>query len=92
MMRDRDGKYQVNYTFRQNNAVLFIGDDFHTPGFYDPVSKKSAMSLMGFFTLVEGDTDDDYFEGYTEDQIDFRESLDCQELQSDVYNYENKKG
>jgi len=92
MFRDRDGKYQINYTFRQNNAVLFTGNDFHCPGFYNPVGKQSAMSLMGFLTLKDGDTDAEYFDNYTPEQIAFSESWDCEELSSIVYDYDNRKG
>ena len=92
-----DGKYQVNYLFKRcntyNNNILFGGNDsYASPMINNPIGIKSAMSLLGFLTLKEGDTDKEYFDNYSPSQLEFSQSYDCEELQLIVYDYENKKG
>ena len=41
-------------------------------------SDESLRDLLGFLTLRPGDTDSDYFEEYTPEQMAFAESYDCE--------------
>lgn len=88
--RDEDDRVRVSYTFHKNNIVLFTGEDFHPSPLYEPICKQAAISLLGFLTLKEGDTDKEYFENYTPAQLGFSQSQDCEELQTVVYDFENK--
>lgn len=81
------GKFRLAYQLRMHlggeTSVLFDGADFCTPEAID--SDSTIESLMGFLTLRPGDTDEGYFEGYTEAQREFcsqhAETLSC-EVQS----------
>jgi hypothetical protein len=37
--------------------------------------------VIGFLTLRPGDTESDYFEAYTERQLEFADSMECESLQ-----------
>lgn len=67
-------KAQVGYNLSDNKSTIFSGDDFYPAPSFDPEGPKSAEALLSFLTLCDGDTDDEYFENYTERQIDFRDS------------------
>ena len=79
------------YTFKSpDKKILFKGNDFSCYAGDDNKWKENAMSLMGFLTCKQGDTDAEYFKDYTPDQLAFTESMDCEELSLMVYDYENK--
>jgi hypothetical protein len=74
-------KHAVEYTFKNpNGQVLFSGSDFFVSPLYKPESKKCAIALLGFLTLQSGDTDSDYFDDYTPEQMAFCQSSDCDNL------------
>ena len=90
-IRDEYDHTKVKYTFKSpNNEILFEGNDFGCPSQIKPESKESAIQLLGFLTLKPGDTDSDYFDNYTEAQLNFCNSSDCEELSSLVYDYEEE--
>ena len=79
------------YTFKTpDKKILFKGNDFSCYAGDDNKWKENAMSLMGFLTLRKGDTDDEYFNNYTDDQLAFSESNDNDELQMMVYDYDTR--
>ena len=85
----KDGRLEFEYVLRDpDKKILFHGKDFSAPNGH--TWKENAMSLMGFLTLKFGDTDGTYFSNYTDDQLAFTESMDCEELSLMVYDYENK--
>lgn len=51
--------------------LLFEGEDFAIPTAYGVDSDESVRSIMGFLTLRPGDTDREYFENYTREQLAF---------------------
>jgi hypothetical protein len=76
-------KHRVAYAFSDpNGKKLFEGRDLFASPMHDPESLESAKALLSFLTLQEGDTDDEYFDNYTPDQLEFRESLDCEYLKA----------
>lgn len=68
-----DGKIPIRYRLDAGRAgkarILFAGEDFATPHASD--SDDTVKALMGFLTLKPGDTDAEYFEGYTTEQWEF---------------------
>lgn len=79
---DNYGHVMVRYTFRTpKGTLLFNGDDFGASPLHDPVGIESAKDLLSFLTVRKGDTDEDYFDNYTDEQIEFSESWDCEQLQ-----------
>ena len=64
------------------NTVLFEGEDFGCSPMHAIDSDETLAGIMGFLTLRPGDTDPEYFEGYTEAQLDYcsqhAEALACE--------------
>ena len=79
----------LSYTMTQNGRILFSGDDF-SPSPMDSIDGLEAVvCLLSFLTTRPGDTDDEYFQDYTAKQLDFANSLACEELQSIPYDLES---
>lgn len=85
----RNGRAQYSYTLRVDDKILFSGNDYGPSPLYPIDSIGSLMGLLGFLTLKEGDTDDEYFKDYTAAQLEFTQSDLCQELSMICYDYES---
>jgi hypothetical protein len=75
-----EGRSTLAYVFQDRDGkVLFGGADYGcAPG--DAIDSDGAVrNLIGFLTCKPGDTDDEYFEHYTERQMEFAET-DAEEL------------
>ena len=76
---------RIGYTLRQDDrgktTVIFEGRDFRPSPLHAWDSDETVAAITGFLTLRSGDTDREYFENYTAEQIEFRdthaESLAC---------------
>lgn len=79
--RANTGQELLGYEFcAPDGAVLFTGEDFGCSPM-DPIDSDRALrALLGFLTLKPGDTDPDYFDGYTEAQLEFARG-DAEQLQ-----------
>lgn len=85
------GKSRMGYYLaRPDGAVLFQGDDYFVPGVCD--DGGAATGLLGFLTLKPGDTDEEYFDDYTPEQLDWCQSGDCEELALLVYDWDSGDG
>jgi hypothetical protein len=71
----------VGYRFMAGNKILFQGEDLGIPGHEAIDSDDTIRDLIGWLTLKPGDTDEEYFEKYTPEQLAFAESDDAQEIQ-----------
>lgn len=77
----RTGKELLAYRMcKPDGTVLFEGDDFGCSPMDAIDSDAALIALLGFLTLKPGDTDDEYFENYTPEQMEFAEG-DAEELQ-----------
>ncbi len=81
------GKNAVGYrlTMKETGAprtVLFEGEDFGCSPCHAVDSDATVEGIMGFLTLRPGDTDREYFDDYTAEQMDYcrthGESLSCE--------------
>lgn len=80
--RDSTGHIKVKYKFlTPEKVILFEGDDLGASPLHMPESKETAKALLLFLTLRKGDTDDEYFDNYTPEQLAFSESMNCENLQ-----------
>lgn len=71
--RDSFGKSVLRYEFRHDEELIFEGEDF-CPGASTAIDSDEAVaSLLGFLSLSPGDTDEEYFDDYTEAQIAWRD-------------------
>ena len=77
---------RIGYTLRQHDhgktVVIFEGRDFRPSPLHAWDSDETVAAIMSFLTLRVGDTDREYFENYTAEQMEFRdthaESLACE--------------
>lgn len=70
-LKQSNGK--LTYELKHNGKVMFSGDDYKPSPMYDPLfSEESVRGLIGFLSCRPGwDTDDEYFQNYTEEQKEF---------------------
>jgi hypothetical protein len=75
------GKSCVGYELTgPAGAVLFTGEDFGCSPLHAVDSDEALRALCGFLFLRPGDTDREYFDGYSAEQRAFAESSDCESL------------
>lgn len=65
------GKSRLAYQFFHNDALVFEGDDFCASPMHSVDGDETARSLLGFLSLQPGDTDPEYFDSYTPDQLEW---------------------
>lgn len=72
----RTGQNLIGYAFYQPNSTepLFYGEDYGCSPIHSIDSDESLRGLISFLTLRPGDTDDEYFENYSEQQLKFANS------------------
>lgn len=75
-------KDAIGYAFYEpgKDEPLFVGEDFGNSPMDAIDSDESLRALLGFLTLRPGDTDPEYFESYTPEQMDFARS-EAEQLQ-----------
>lgn len=83
----RDGKDYVHYRLydpdwdNEDNEPIFVGEDLGCSPMHDALSLHTVSAALDFFSLKEGDTDEEYFEKYTDRQVRWRDDR-AEELQS----------
>jgi hypothetical protein len=66
---DSMGKWVIGYELKEGRDVLFAGEDFRCSPLHSIDSDDAVQGIMGFLTLRPGDTDAEYFDAYTEEQL-----------------------
>lgn len=89
--RDNRGQDYLAYRFSDNGKVIFEGEDFSGSPMHCIDSLDTVYQLLGFLSLKPGDTDSEYFEKYTPDQMAWCQSNRCDELGLDVSDFENRE-
>lgn len=85
-------KERVKYTLRNpEGKIVFAGNDFFASPLDNPTGIDSALALMVFLTVRPGDTDQEYFENYTPDQLSFVQSFECEQLSCTISDMEEKR-
>lgn len=88
---DNRGYYGYRLTDK-DGRVLFQGNDYSAPFWRNIIPMAEiANNIMVFLTLRPGDTDDDYFDKYTPEQLAFANSFECEALQCEVFTREERK-
>lgn len=89
--RAHTGQHQLRYEFRNpDGSVLFEGADYGVAPAHAVDSDAALLGLLAFLTLKPGDTDSDYFEDYTPEQMSWATSSECESLSCDVSIAENE--
>ena len=68
---DWRGQTRLAYTFRDGDKVIFEGQDFCGSPLHADDSIATVAALLSFLSLRPGDTDREYFEPYTPEQLDW---------------------
>jgi hypothetical protein len=68
---DRDGKSVPAYRFFYRGRLVFSGADFHGSPLHAVDADATVAGLLAFLSLKPGDTDPDYFQGDTPEQLAF---------------------
>jgi hypothetical protein len=68
---DRYGKSVLAYRFFHRGRLVFARADFHGSPLHAVDADATVAGLLAFLSLKPGDTDPDYFEGYTAEQLAF---------------------
>jgi hypothetical protein len=84
-----DRRVRLGYQFKDGRKVIFEGDDYGPSPTHSIDGLDSVYGLLGFLAVMPGDTDAEYFDKYTGDQINWVQSSRCEELSMLVYDYEN---
>ena len=72
---------RIGYAFTSpGSEVVFRGTDFTCSPCHADDSDATLRALLGFLTLRPGDTDREYFDGYTPAQHAFAASSECETL------------
>ena len=81
-----DGKERLCFDFFTpfSRKPLFVGDNFGCSPLHAINSKDAAKSLLGFLTLRPGDTDAEYFDDYTPQQLAWAQSYGCAALAAQI--------
>lgn len=64
-------KTTVQYVFYFDGNIIFQGTDYHPSPLCSVGDNKCTSDLLMFLSLKPGDTDKEYFENYTQEQLDF---------------------
>lgn len=74
--------YRLTMREKGKTIELFAGEDFHCAPSHAVDSDDAVEAIMSFLTLRPGDTDEEYFDGYTQVQHDYcsehAEALSCE--------------
>jgi len=84
------GTDNVQYDMFWKEQLIFTGNDYRPSNLYPGQdSIEAIVALLDFLTMQIGDTDRDYFANYTPEQIEWRESRDCEELKMFTLEFSN---
>lgn len=79
------GRRYLGYRFlTPAGKILFQGDEFSPGAVRDPYSDDSINSIMLYLTLQSGDTDKEFFDKYTPDQLAWASSAECEQISGDI--------
>jgi hypothetical protein len=68
---NRYGKAVLAYRFFHRGRLIFEGADFHCSPLHAVDADATVAALLHFMSLRPGDTDAEYFESYTPEQLAF---------------------
>lgn len=68
---DWRGQTRLAYTFKDGGKVIFEGQDFAGSPLHADDSSATIAALLSFLAFRPGDTDREYFERYTQEQLDW---------------------
>jgi hypothetical protein len=77
------------YFFTPDNKLLFSGKDYRPSPLYKSIDcVESVIDCLSFLCLQDGATDREYFKDYTPEQLAFRDSPECEEMNMLIWDAE----
>ena len=64
----------IRYELKEDDCVIFSGEDYGCSPMHAIDSDDCVRVLLSFLVLRPGDTDEEYFEDYTAEQLEFAET------------------
>lgn len=71
---DSRGQTVIAYEFFHDGKLVFQGEDFCGSPMHADDADETVAALLSFLALRPGDTDEEYFEKYTPEQMEFAET------------------
>lgn len=85
------GRSMLSYVLRSGDQAVFYGDDYGPSPLHAHDSIDAIYGLLSFLTIQPGDTDAEYFEGYTDLQLEWIDSSEADDLRMMIYDHEAKQ-
>lgn len=83
LYQTRNGHAQLAYIFGlPGEPALFVTCEFGASPMHSVDGDETLRAMLGFITLRPGDTEQEYFDVYTEAQMAFARGIECEYLQS----------
>jgi hypothetical protein len=89
--RDSRGQTKIGYRLSDRGKLIFQGEDFAGSPMHADDSLDTVASLLSFLCLRPGDTDSEYFDAYTPDQLEWCQSARAEELSMIRYELEEQE-
>ena len=67
-------RHLLSYKLWDTGELIFDDDDFGPSPLHRDDSPETVEALLSFLSLQDGDTDDEYFDNYTHEQLEWRDS------------------
>ncbi len=74
------GGMTVKYDMFYKGELLFSGNDFKPSPLRDQDHIENVLAGLSFLCLRDGDTDKEYFKNYSQAQLDWTQTSDCETL------------
>lgn len=78
--RDHRGQSRLKYRLRDGGRIIFEGEDFAGSPMHADDSMSTVRAILAFLSLRLGDTDKEYFDKHTPEQLEWRDSGRAEEL------------
>ena len=85
----RNNRLNYSYLLKWNDKPIFCTDDYSPSPLHEVNSVDAIVGLLGFLCVQDGDVEEDYFKSYTKEQIAFRDSNDCENLNCIISDFED---
>lgn len=83
------GSKNLGYRLTHQGKVLFEGTDFRPSPLHYQDSLETMVGLLGLLTLSPGGAEREFFDNYTEEQMEFAQSSVATDIQLFVHDFEN---
>lgn len=84
------GNERLSYYMFLKGSLLFAGYSFRPAPVHGTYSLEASVSCLSFLAVQEGDVESKYFAKYTEDQLAWCRSFECEQLKGFIGDFDDK--